>query len=392
MCDLLCPAAREPETQVPALVLGTTRPPEESRTRPSSFITLNDQCQPPPPRSRHAHWSKSPLPLKRVKFLEEEADGASVMGCRVALTRKTSALGLLLCTTGAGGRSAAVYQWLQTCSIIVGVVVHAVSTVPGVTAKHGSMLTLIEGASSMLFALDYLIRLCICREHRKFANYRPFEAQLAWAFTPAGALALIAYPVLSDGTASIHDVLVSLPRLLLLFRTSRWRGAVRTARRVVFVNREILYTSLALVSLTILASATLLYATCSPEERCREENGIIDLPSATYAAAMMLTGQASPEGGKGLPLFQAVVLLTAFLSVPFFAVPAAMLTWGFEGEAQRLAAREAERASRREAYADGGASHIELEEESSDEEFDDYLESLGGAAEDEEVCERAKAI
>ena len=55
-------------------------------------------------------------------------------------------------------------------------------------------------------------------------------------------------------------------------------------------------------------------------------------------------------------------------------------------------ASRAERASRREAYADGGASHIELEEESSDEEFDDYLESLGGAAEDEEVCERAKAI
>ena len=346
--------------------------------------------------SARSHWSKVAAATE-TREISRGRSGRRLSSAglpRGIDTRKTSALGLLLCTTGAGGRSAAVYQWLQTCSIIVGVVVHAVSTVPGVTAKHGSMLTLIEGASSMLFALDYLIRLCICREHRKFANYRPFEAQLAWAFTPAGALALIAcYPVLSDGTASIHDVLVSLPRLLLLFRTSRWRGAVRTARRVVFVNREILYTSLALVSLTILASATLLYATCSPEERCREENGIIDLPSATYAAAMMLTGQASPEGGKGLPLFQAVVLLTAFLSVPFFAVPAAMLTWGFEGEAQRLAAREAERASRREAYADGGASHIELEEESSDEEFDDYLESLGGAAEDEEVCERRpKAI
>ena len=28
---------------------------------------------------------------------------------------------------------------------------------------------------------------------------------------------------------------------------------------------------------------------------------------------------------------QLVVVFTAFLSVPFFAVPAAMVTWGFEG-------------------------------------------------------------
>ena len=41
-------------------------------------------------------------------------------------------------------------------------------------------------------------------------------------------------------------------------------------------------------------------------------------------------------GGLNVLSFRAVVMLTAFLSVPFFAVPAAMLTWGFEGEAQRL--------------------------------------------------------
>ena len=41
---------------------------------------------------------------------------------------------------------------------------------------------------------------------------------------------------------------------------------------------------------------------------------------------------------------------TALLSVPFFAVPAAMLTWGFEGEAQRLAERQQRRFKRRKLY------------------------------------------
>ena len=67
---------------------------------------------------------------------------------------------------------------------------------------------------------------------------------------------------------------------------------------------------------------------------------------------MMLTGLASPEDSEGPlpPPMRLVVLLTAFLSVPFFAVPAAMLTWGFEGEAQRLATRERRRATRRALY------------------------------------------
>lgn len=46
--------------------------------------------------------------------------------------------------------------------------------------------------------------------------------------------------------------------------------------------QEILATSLALVALTILVSAVLLYATCVAHESCRDENGIVDLPSAAY--------------------------------------------------------------------------------------------------------------
>ena len=46
------------------------------------------------------------------------------------------------------------------------------------------------------------------------------------------------------------------------------------------------------------------------------------------------------------PQMRLVVVFTALLSVPFFAVPAAMLTWGFEGEAERLAHREHRRVVR----------------------------------------------
>lgn len=103
---------------------------------------------------------------------------------------------------------------------------------------------------------------------------------------------------------------------------------------------------------------------------------------------MLLTGVASPEGELS-PFMRATVLLVAFLSIPFFAVPAAMLTWGFEGEAQRLAAREQRRVTRRAAYAGSGASVDVSDSSSEDEEYDDYLERLGGERDDEDERERA---
>ena len=280
---------------------------------------------------------------------------------------------------------------IQTAAIILSILTFAVSTVSGYAVSYAGHLRSAEWTSSACLVLDYMLRVWTVREHRKYAGLGALEARMTWMMIPGSVLRLLAcYPSLNDGTASAQSVLGMLPRLFLLFRTSWWRRALGTASRVLFVNRQILSTSLALVTLTILVSAVLLHATCSTEPRCRDETGITDFPSAAYAASMMLVGQDSPEGGKGLPAFRAAVLLTAFLSVPFFAVPAAMLTWGFEGEAARLAVREQRRASR---LSYGGQAVVESSGSSS-EEYEAYLESLGGDEDDEDETEAhgAKAL
>ena len=286
------------------------------------------------------------------------------------------------------GDSTAIWNHVQTASIIISFAVHVAATNELLMETHRRELNILEDVTSGFFLLDYLARLWTCQERRRFARFTPLQARLRFAASwEALVMAASCVPVLSE--VSEYSSWLTLPRILLLFRASRWRAAVSTAKRVVFVNRDILYTSLALVSLTILASATLLNASCAPDETCAKENGIHDLPSATYVATMMLTGQASPEGGQHVLSFRAVTLLTAFLSVPFFAVPAAMLTWGFEGEAQRLAQREAHRLARRESYAADAIRELESSESSEDEEYEDYIKGLGGEGEDEEAKEAA---
>ena len=120
-------------------------------------------------------------------------------------------------------------------------------------------------------------------------------------------------------------------RVSRIFHSSQHATAVRTASRILYVNREILLVALTLVTFMVFATAALLFFAGHFDATCSEKNGLDTLPGAIYAAVLMLTGLGSPEGELSMGL-RAVTVLTAFLSVPFFAVPAAMLTWGLEGE------------------------------------------------------------
>ena len=86
-----------------------------------------------------------------------------------------------------------------------------------------------------------------------------------------------------------------------------------------------------------------------------------------YLSTLMLTGQGGPEGD--LPWYtKGVVLLTGAFSIGMFAIPASMLTWGFEAEAARCAKRAWQLAKRKEmAQSDDWSSSDE--DYSTDEEY-----------------------
>lgn len=88
----------------------------------------------------------------------------------------------------------------------------------------------------------------------------------------------------------------------------------------------------------------------------------------------MLTGQGGPDS-ENLPWYtKAIVLLTAVFSVAMFAIPASMLTWGFEAEAERMAKRARKMATL--------SNRTESTDFASDEETDSSYDS--GYSTDEE--------
>lgn len=101
-----------------------------------------------------------------------------------------------------------------------------------------------------------------------------------------------------------------------------------------------------------------------------DDENFTSIPATFYIALLMLCGQGEPEGA--LPWYtKVVVAITACFSIAFFAIPASMLTWGFEAEAERLFHRAVDRRrKRRQAIAEGRADSY-LSDSTEDDDFDE---------------------
>jgi hypothetical protein len=142
--------------------------------------------------------------------------------------------------------------------------------------------------------------------------------------------------------------------------------------RVIYYNRQILYVALLVCCFLVLLTAVLLYYLRPPPSDDDPDNAasFASIPATLYLSTLMLTGQGGPEGD--LPWYtKCVILLTSVFSVAMFAIPASMLTWGFEAEAARCAKLSWKRANKN---ADSSSSCTS----SSDE------DSSGGNSTDEE--------
>ena len=102
-----------------------------------------------------------------------------------------------------------------------------------------------------------------------------------------------------------------------------------------------------------------------------------------YMSTLMLTGGGGPDT-ENLPWYtKAVVLLTSVFSVAMFAIPASMLTWGFEAEAERMAKQARKQALKRREMekqsSEGDSKRFSCSSSSSSSDYD----SDGGTTDEE---------
>jgi len=275
--------------------------------------------------------------------------------------------------------------WLGKCFnrallalIAANTVADVLITVQDYEARYGEQFAVFESVSSMLFIVEYVARLYVAGERPRFAGLR---GRLAFALSAEALIDLLAFlpwlVELSAGLAAATEAkpfelpataFVRVLRVLRILKTERYVGSVDAISRVVSMNSSILGVGLMMALILLLFTSTALYYA----NRNSDDPAFSSIPATMYLAILMLTGQGDPDGDLNLPT-QLLCAVTATFSVGMVAIPASMLTFGFEIEATRLAKHRRERRLRRRLRTELQDFAIDSSSDSSDAEKDDKL-------------------
>lgn len=227
---------------------------------------------------------------------------------------------------------AILFKQIISIIILIDLISFIFSTEPSFQI-YNNIFHIIEGISSIIFLFEYITRIITCIERPKYRQYGKFIGRLRY---------MISMNAIIDAIATIPFFLepllgIELPRLtylrfvrlLRITRTEGYMRAIDSVYRVIYYNQEIMYVSLFLCILLVLITGMLLYYTRPSLDINDDPEQFQSILATMYLATLLLTGQGGPQGD--MPWYtKLVVLLTSFVSVAMFAIPASMLTWGFE--------------------------------------------------------------
>lgn len=260
----------------------------------------------------------------------------------------------LLVSTSCKAHFAVQFRILITALIIIDVIAFVLQSDELLSRKYAHQFLAIEALSSIVFMLEYIVRIVTVPEKSAYRGLAANQARAAWFFSWDSLVDLLAFlPWFIEILTSLACCFlhrgrgVSLPNLLWLrlLRLARllksWRviEAFDIVARVIYFNAEILLSALLICGVMLIITSTLLFL-LRPEHDT--EDDFSSVFATMYLAVMMLTGQGQPSGV--LPWYTKVMCcITSVFAVAQFAIPASMLTWGFEQEAERRMKKAAEK-------------------------------------------------
>ena len=213
--------------------------------------------------------------------------------------------------------------------IVVDLIFFIMSTDPNY--KDYSIFHHVEGITSSIFLIEYILRLITCMESKSYQEYGPIFGRLKYTITFSALIdALATFPffieLLFRGNIELPTLTyVRIFRLLRILKTEAYAKAFDALWRVFYYNREILSVAGLVCLFLIVLTAVLLYYARPPPGKHKDE--FESIAATMYISTLMLTGQGGPDP-ENFPWYtRIVVLLTGVFSIAVFAIPASMLTW-----------------------------------------------------------------
>jgi voltage-gated potassium channel len=216
--------------------------------------------------------------------------------------------------------------------IIVNLVTMSLASVPEIEASYGTLFSVIEWISLLVFTVEYILRVWTAIEHVPYRHFTPLRRRMKYAASGMGIIDLLAvlpfwleplYP------AGVRALVVF--GILRFFKMVRYSPAMRSLLTALYNERRSL-----LGSLVILLGATLLFASLMHLiEHNAQPDKFGTIPDAIWWAIVTLCtvgyGDVVPVTAAG----KVVAGLAIILGLMMIALPVAVIASAFAEEVKR---------------------------------------------------------
>ncbi len=214
--------------------------------------------------------------------------------------------------------------------IAVDVLAAILASVPEIDAQFGWLLTTIEIAAVIAFALEYAARLWSVVGH-SLRDMTPARARLEYAFSALGVIDLLAFLPSAIALAIGDKTALVLFGMLPFLKLVRYSTAMRSLLAALHAERRTLFGCVVILTGAVLLFASLLYAI---EHRVQPDK-FGTMPQAMWWAIVTLGTVGYGDVVPITPLGRTVTVVAIVVGFAMIALPVAIISTAFADEVRR---------------------------------------------------------
>jgi voltage-gated potassium channel len=224
------------------------------------------------------------------------------------------------------------FRYCSILAIVLSIACAVAITLPDIPPPWRQALANAEALFTILFALEYAIRLWAAPEHPVYAGIEPSLARIRAAKTPAMILDLLGIlPYLLLMAWPAMGGLALVLQVLRFLRLGRYSSALASVGRVLMAELRPLAASGMLGLATLLVSSTAMYLA----ERGAQPDKFSSIPATMYWGIVTLATVGYGDLVPLTPLGKLITGISILCGLILFALPIAIIATGFLGEIRR---------------------------------------------------------
>lgn len=216
--------------------------------------------------------------------------------------------------------------------IIVNITALVLESVPRFAVAYDRLFHAIELVSTVLFTLEYAVRLWVAPEHARYRGMSDWAARRAYALSPPALLDFLATVPLYAALLGYGDLkILLLFRLVRFFKLGRYSPGMASLGAALHAERKALAACLVILIGVMLLSATAMHFV----EHDVQPDKFGTIPDAMWWAIVTLTTVGYGDAFPVSPLGKVVASLTAVMGLVMLALPVGIVATAFSQEIHR---------------------------------------------------------